>query len=210
MFKWPAKDLGCSEGADWTMDWRQTFIVQNSIFKLPPVTGLCQCWTKCLLSRIAKEFSLVTPFLSARKKAQRYIDRDRGSCSSSTAGHSLWRQKGPIVSSESGMQEGKTIQGLTPGFGTEVPVAGRGCVTSIMWAERTLGHRGQQNSCDVASAGAALPKPLLSLCLGCSLSCGSGASTTFPLALDPNQTYGSTLSDHVSTISGVALMPAFP
>lgn len=142
MFKWPAKDLGCSEGADWTMDWRQTFIVQNSIFKLPPITGLCQCWTKCLLSRTAKEFSLVTPFLSARKKAQRYIDRDRGSCSSSTAGHSLWRQKGPIVSSESGMQEGKTIQGLTPGFGTEVPVAGRGCVTSIMWAERTLGHRG--------------------------------------------------------------------
>lgn len=89
------------------MDSRQTFIVQSSTFKLPPIAGLCQYRTKCFLSRIAKEFSLVTPFLSARKKAQRYIDRERGSCSSSVAGHSLWGQKGPVVLSESGTQEGK-------------------------------------------------------------------------------------------------------
>lgn len=129
MFKGPAGDLGCSGGGDWTMDWRQTFIVRSSTFKFPPITGLCQYRTKCLLSRIAKEFSLVTPFLSARKKAQRYIDRERGSCSPSIAGGSLRRKKGPVVHSESGMQESKTIQGytsgLTPVFGTEVPVVVR-------------------------------------------------------------------------------------
>jgi len=89
------------------MDWRQTFIVQSSTTKLPPVTGQRQCKTKCLLSRIVKEFSLVTWSVSARKKAQRYIDRERVSCSPWTAWRSLQRKKGQIVLHKRSMEESK-------------------------------------------------------------------------------------------------------
>lgn len=106
MSKLLAKDPWCSGGRDGTMDWRQTFIVQSSTTKLPPVTGQCQCKTKCLLSRIVKEFSLLTRSVAARKKAQRYIDRERVSCSSWTARRSLQRKKGEIVLHKKGMEEG--------------------------------------------------------------------------------------------------------
>ena len=199
------------------MDWRQTFIVQSSTTKLPPITGQCQCKTKCLLSRIVKESSLVTWSMSARKKAQRYIHRERVSCSPWTARRSLRRKKGQIVFPKMGMGEGKKIQvytsGLKPIFGTKVPVAGNWHVICIMWAERKLAHRGKQNSQDVSSDlsrndtaqtfALSIPQLLVVKWQWCSHCLSLGYWI-------PNQAYGSTLSDLDSTISGATLMQAFP
>lgn len=113
------------------------------------------------------------------------------------------------------MEEGKKIQGYTSGlnpiFGTKV--AGNWHVSCIIWAERKLGHRGKQDSQDVASNLSrnntaqtfALSVPqLLPVKWQWSSHCLSFGYWI------PNQVYGSTLSDFDSTISGATLVAAFP
>lgn len=218
MFKLLARDLWCSGRRDWTTDRRQTFIVQSSTIKLPPITGQCQCNTKCLLSRIVKEFSLVTWSVSARKKAQRYTLTGRELAAVPELHDAPCRgRKGTLSSPRGRWRKVKKIQrhtsGLNPIFGTKVAVAGNWHVICIMWAERKLGHREKQNSQDAASNpsrnntaqtfAVTVPQLLPIKWQWCSHCLSLGYRI-------PNQVYGSTLSDLDSTISGATLMPAFP
>lgn len=72
----------------------------------PSHHGQCQRKTKCLLFRIVKGFFLVMRSVSAVKKAQRYIDRQRVSCSPWTAGRG---RKGRLSSPGGGWRKVKKI-----------------------------------------------------------------------------------------------------